>query len=310
MHNRLPPLNALRAFEAAGRLLSMREAADELSVTPAAISHQIKALEEYFGRPLLHRSARSIRLSEAGATLLPYLNEGLEQWRAGCQLLTKIEKNSPLVISSSPIFASKWLMPRLQDFNAKHPEITVRVDGTLNLTNFADDDVNAVIRFGSGPYNDLYAEQMLHEKVVAICSPSLLKGEHSVSNPDNLRHHTLIHTDWNVGGATQPDWNMWAKTAGLDDFDTSRGPIVTSDALAIEAAINGGGLALVLKALVAREIREGTLIAPFDLTLISDHWYWFICPKKNLKRPKVKAFRDWIMHTVEHEKSFTGEKNR
>ncbi len=301
MHTPLPPLNALRAFEAAARLLSMRAAAEELSVTPAAISHQIKGLEEYFGQILLHRSVRSIRLSEAGATLLPYLTEGLAQWRTGCELLTKIEENSPLVVSSSPIFASKWLMPRLQDFNAEYPDINVRVDGTLNLTNFAEDGVDAVIRFGSGPYDDLHAEQMLHEKVVAVCSPALLEGKHSVAKLENLRHHTLIHTDWNVGGATQPDWSMWVKTAGLDDVDTSRGPTVTSDNLAIEAAINGGGLTLVLETLVAREIREGTLIAPFDLTLTSDHWYWFICPPNNLKRPKVKAFRDWIIRTVERE---------
>jgi len=298
MQFRLPPLNALRAFEAAGRCGSMSAAASELAVTPAAISHQIKALEEYFGFPLFSRSVRSIRLTDQGAALLPYLSEGLELWTQGCRKLSTIDDETPLVISSAPVFAGKWLVRRLPEFNRLHPQITVRLDGSLSLADFASDGVDVSIRFGTGPYRDLHAERLVNEDVTPICSPALLTGAHSLRRPADLAHHTLLHVDWYSAAGTQPDWAMWLKAAGADNVDASKGPVFTSDVLAVEAAINGGGVALVSEFLVREDIDKGRLVKPFDLILPSNHWYWFVCPKANLERPKVRAFRDWLIFAI------------
>ncbi len=298
MPSRLPPLNALRAFEAAGRRASMSAAAEELAVTPAAVSHQIKTLEEHFRFPLFHRGVRSIRLTDRGAALLPYLTEGLELWKQGCRNLEALDDDAPLVISSAPVFAGKWLVRRLSEFNTLHPDISVRLDGSLSITNFAGDGVDVAIRFGTGPYPGLHAEALVAEDVIPVCSPSLLKGRHPLLTPDDLVHHTLIHVDWFAAAGTQPDWAMWLKTAGVKAPGSLKGPVMTSDSLAVEAAINAGGVALVSEFLVGQDLASGRLIKPFDLVLPSDHWYWFVCPGEYLERANVKAFRDWLVAAV------------
>ena len=298
---RLPPLNALRAFEVAGRRGSMSAAADELAVTPAAISHQIKVLEECFGFPLFSRSVRSIRLTDRGAALLPYLSEGLKLWEEGCRQLATLDNETPLVISSAPVFAGKWLVRRLSDFNKLHPDITVRLDGSLSIANFSSDGVDASIRFGTGPYPELHAEPLVNEDVAPVCSPAILEGPHTLDVPADLEHHTLLHVDWFAAADTQPDWAMWLRTADVHNVDASRGPVFTSDSLAVEAAINSGGVALVSEFLVREDLARGRLIKPFDLVLPSNHWYWFVCPKENMERPKVRAFRDWLVAAVKDE---------
>lgn len=299
MARRLPPLNALRAFEAAGRRASMSAAADELAVTPAAVSHQIKTLEEYFGIPLFHRAVRSIRLTDRGAALLPYLSEGLESWAEGCAKVQALDDSAPLVISSAPVFAGKWLVRHLWNFNTLYPDITVRLDGSLSIADFSTDGVDAAIRFGTGPYPDLHADALVNEDVIPVCSPTLLEGEHPLRTPEDLKHHTLIHVDWYAAAGTQPDWNMWLRTAGVSGVDGTKGPVVTSDSLAVEGALNGGGVVLVSEFLVRQDLEGGRLIKPFDLVLPSSHRYWFVCPPEHLERPKVRAFRDWIVAAIE-----------
>lgn len=301
MARRLPPLNALRAFEAAGRRASMSAAADELAVTPAAVSHQIKTLEDYFGVDLFHRSVRSIRLTDRGAALLPYLSEGLDLWVEGCRKLEALDKDAPLVISSAPVFAGKWLVRHLWEFNNVHPDITVRLDGSLALVDFNDDGVDGAIRFGTGPYEGLHADPLMNEDVVPVCAPELLEGDHPIKRPEDLAHHTLIHVDWYAAAGTQPDWNMWLRTAGVEGVDGSKGPVVTSDTLAVEAAMNAGGVVLVSEFLVRPDLEAGRLVKPFDLVLPSKHWYWFVCPPEHLERPKVRAFRDWLVAAVAKE---------
>lgn len=298
MPRRLPPLNALRAFEAAGRRASMSAAAEELGVTPAAVSHQIKALEEYFNTALFHRTVRSIRLTDSGAALLPYLSEGLELWIQGCRTLEVLYNDAPLVISSAPVFAGKWLVRWLANFNEIHPDITVRLDGSLSIANFNNDGVDAAIRFGTGPYPGLHADPLVKEDVIPVCAPALLEGKHPIHNPEDLAHHTLIHVDWYAAAGTQPDWAMWLKTAGVEGVNASKGPVVTSDSLAVEAAMNGGGVVLVSQFLVRQDLASGRLVKLFDLSLASNHWYWFVCPPENLERPKVLAFRDWLVASV------------
>lgn len=308
MPRRLPPLNALRAFEAAGRRSSMSAAADELSVTPAAISHQIKTLEDYFGVSLFHRAVRSVRLTDSGAALLPYLSDGMDLWAEGCRKLGALDDASPLVISSAPVFAGKWLVRWLSNFNAIHPDITVRLDGALTLANFTSDGVDGAIRFGTGPYPGLHTDPLVNEDVVPVCSPMLLEGEHPLRTPDNLIHHTLIHVDWNEIAGTQPDWAMWLRTAGVNGVDPTKGPVMTSDGLAVEGALDGGGVVLVSEFLVRQDLLKGRLVKPFDLVLPSSHWYWFVCPPENLERPKVRAFRDWLVETVGND-SAPGDKS-
>ncbi len=301
MSRRLPPLNALRAFEAAGRRASMSAAADELAVTPAAVSHQIKTLEDYFGIALFHRAVRSIRLTDRGAALLPYLSEGLDLWAEGCRKLQALDDNAPLVISSAPVFAGKWLVRRLTDFNSHYPDITVRLDGNLSIADFTTDGVDAAIRFGTGPYPGLHSDPLVNEDVAPICSPALMEGAHPLRTPEDLAHHTLIHVDWYAAAGTQPDWTMWLRTAGVDGVDGTKGPVVTSDSLAVEAAMDGGGVVLVSEFLVRQDLDRGRLVKPFDLVLPSSHWYWFVCPPEHLERPKVRAFRDWLVEAVGNE---------
>lgn len=309
MPSRLPPLNALRAFEAAGRRASMSAAAEELAVTPAAISHQIKILEEHFRFPLFHRGIRSIRLTERGAALLPYLSEGLELWKQGCRDVETLDDNAPLVISSAPVFAGKWLVRRLSEFNALHPDVTVRLDGTLSVASFSGDGVDAAIRFGTGPYPGLHAEALVTEDVIPVCAPSLLQGKHPLLTPQDLAHHTLIHVDWFAAAGTQPDWSMWLKTAGVSGVNGLKGPVMTSDSLAVEAAINAGGVALVSEFLVRQDLDSGRLVKPFDLVLPSDHRYWFVCPEENLSRPNVRAFRDWLVSAVHDDPAATNRQD-
>jgi LysR family glycine cleavage system transcriptional activator len=174
----------------------------------------------------------------------------------------------------------------------------VRLDGSLAIVNFAGDGVDAAIRFGTGPYPGLHADQLVSEDVIPVCSPALLEGDHPLLAPHDLAHHTLIHVDWFAAAGTQPDWAMWLKTAGVSLPNANRGPVMTSDSLAVEAAINAGGVALVSEFLVRQDLESGRLIKPFDLVLPSDHWYWFVCPPDHLERPGVRAFRDWLVAAV------------
>ncbi|NQV43920.1 MAG: LysR family transcriptional regulator, partial [Rhodospirillales bacterium] len=276
----------------------MSAAADELAVTPAAVSHQIKTLEEYFGVALFHRAVRSIRLTDRGAALLPFLSEGLDLWAAGCRKLSALEDDAPLVISSAPVFAGKWLVRHLADFNAHYPDITVRLDGSLSVVDFNTDDVDAAIRFGTGPYPGLHSDALVNEDVIPVCAPELQNGAHPLLTPDDLAYHTLIHVDWYAAAGTQPDWTMWLKTAGVTGVEGSKGPVVTSDSLAVEAALNGGGVVLVSEFLVRHDLESGRLVKPFDLMLPSNHWYWFVCPPENLERPKILTFRDWLIAAI------------
>ncbi len=296
---RLPPLNSLRAFEAAARLGSMIEAANVLSVTPAAISHQVKTLEDFLGIKLFVRKVRAIELTEQGSVLLPYLNDGFNALAEGCARLVDVETNAPLVLSSSPAFAAKWLMPNLVDFNTQHPDITIRLDGTLSVVDFEKGDVDAALRFGEGPYPNLHADSLAYEDVVPVCSPELQNGKFPIREVEDLAKHTLIHIDWFAAPGMQTDWPMWLTLAEVDTIiDGTKGPVVTSDSLAVEAAVNSAGVALVSEFLVKRELASGRLVKPFDLMLSSNFRYWFVCPPEHLKRPRVAAFRHWLLDTI------------
>jgi len=295
MKRRLPSLNALRAFEAAARLGRVNGAAEELNVTPAAVSHQIKSLEEYFGVSLFRRSVRRISLTRAGETLLPQVTDGFDQLAAACKLLLSEEETGILTVSAPPTLAAKWLVQRLQDFNMRHPEISVRLDGSVGLTRFEEDDVDVAIRFGAGPYEDLHAEPLIAETVLAVCAPSLLNGDKPLKTPEDLAHHTLLHVDWQSKSGAKVDWTMWLKLAGVEHIDGRRGPQFNSEHLSLATAVEGHGIALVGEVHARDELASGRVVQLFDLVLPTEFHYWLVCPPQYLDRPKVKAFRDWIV---------------
>lgn len=299
MSRELPPLNGLRAFEAAARHLSFQKAAEELFVTPAAISHQVKGLEERLGAPLFVRLTRALKLTETGAAALPMIGDGLDLLTQGWRRMRADEDSGFLTVSISPTIAANWVVPRLPTFTDAHPDVRVRMDTTLGLADFTTDGVDIAIRFGPGDYPGLTADCLMNEEIIAVCSPKLVDGDRPIRKPEDLAHHTLLHTDW-VSAIPQPDWRMWLTTTGVEDtVDWRRGPLFNVHAVALTAAIDGQGVALSTRFVVQDLLDDGKLVAPFDVTLHSSYNYWIVYPPANIRRAKVRAFRDWLLAEAE-----------
>ena len=192
----LPPLNALRAFESAGRHLSFTKAAAELNVTPAAVSHQVKALEELLGVPLFRRLTRALRLTDAGRAALPTLSQGFDTLAQGVEQVRAHSESGVLTVSVSPSFGAMWLVPRLERFRIRHPDIEIRIDGTDRLVDPGRGDADVALRYGPGGYKGVRVDRLFGQVNTPVCSPALLRGEHPLRRPDDLRHHTLLHIDW------------------------------------------------------------------------------------------------------------------
>jgi LysR family transcriptional regulator, glycine cleavage system transcriptional activator len=300
MARNLPPLNSLRAFEAAARHLSFTKAAEELHVTPAAISHQIKGLEDQLGVPLFRRLTRALRLTEAGQAALPPLRDGFDRLADAVDLLRAHEESGALTVSVGPSFAAKWLVPRLDRLRAAHPDLEVRLDATDQLADFQRDNVDLAIRYGNGKYPGLEVERLLSEEIFPVCSPKLRDGPKPLAQPDDLRHHTLIHLDWDLEDVNAPNWRMWLLAAGIHDIDFTRGPVFSMMSLALQAAIEGHGVALASSVLVAGDLAAGRLVVPFDLSVCDpvDFAYHIVVPKRTANLPKVAAFRSWLRSEI------------
>ena len=297
MARRLPPLNALRAFESAGRHLSFTKAAAELSVTPAAISHQVKALEELLEVPLFRRLTRALRLTDAGQAALPTISQGFDKLAQGVEQMRAHCESGVLTISVSPSFGAMWLMPRLEHFRSRHPDIEIRIDGTDRLVDLARDVADVALRYGPGGYNGVRLDCLFSPVNTPVCSPALLSGEHPLRQPDDLRHHTLLHVDWKDAEAS---WRMWLLAAGLHDIDPTRGPRFTMENMAVQAALDGHGVALIGDILVADDLAAGRLVRPFDPSLSTPltFSYYLLSAKDSAEQPKVAAFRDWLLEEV------------
>ena len=289
-----PPLNALRAFEAAGRHLSFTKAAAELNVTPAAISHQVKALEELLEVPLFRRLTRALRLTEAGQAALPVLGQGFDKLAQAVEQIRSHCESGVLTISVSPSFGGMWLLPRLERFRNRHPDIEIRIDGTDRLVDLARDDVDVAVRYGPGGYEGVRADRLFGQRNTPVCSPALLEGAHPLRRPEDLRHHTLLHIDWTEAEAT---WRMWLLAAGLHEIDPARGPRFNMESMAIQSAVDGHGVALVGELLVADHLAAGRLVRPFDQSLSTPLTFAFflLSAKDRADVPKIAAFRDWLM---------------
>ena len=293
----LPPLNALRAFEAAARHMSFSKAAEELHVTPAAISQQIRALEDLAGVKLFRRLTRSLLLTDAGQAALPAMSEGLDRLADGYRAMRRQEEAGVLTVSVGPSLGAKWLVPRLEGFQARHPDISIRIDASVRLVDFRRDDVDVAIRYGAGGYDGLTAHCLMSEFVAPVCSPALMAGDRPLRRPEDLRHHTLLHAQWRMQHAFAPNWRMWLLAAGLADVEADRGPQFSEDSLVAQAAIAGQGVALLGRAVVAADLRAGLLAYPFGAPdgVGEGYCYFVVYPEADATRPKVRAFTDWVL---------------
>lgn len=301
MHKSLPSLSALRAFEAAARHLSFTNAASELNVTPGALSHQIRGLEEILGIQLFERRTRAIALTPEGKLLYPGLQAGFGLIRDAVAGVRATSENRALTISTPPGLTAKWLVSRLYRFTDAHPEIDVRVSSSAATANFSTDGVDIAIRSLPLPRDEdpnLSYEELIRATVVPVCSPKLLAKFGPLDADNGLKRVPLIHDDSLVGKTGFPTWADWFSTAGLDAGDVGRGLRFTSADHALDAALEGAGLLLTHTILAYDDLHSGRLLMPFDIALPSKRAYHFVAPKSKLKHPAVTAFRDWLRNEV------------
>ncbi|MBL8708973.1 MAG: transcriptional regulator GcvA [Rhodospirillaceae bacterium] len=295
---RLPPLKAVRYFECAARHLSFTKAADELAVTHSAISHQIKALEEWLGVLLFERGARALSLTEAGRRYLPPVRSAFQLLAESAAELRAFPGAGPLTVSALPSLTSKWLVPRLHDFQMRHPEIEVRISATDRLDPVGEGDVDIGIRYGRGLWPGVEAELLLQDEVFPICSPNLLTGSAPLREPKDLVGFKLI-SDMDWRRAHFDFWPRWLSEAGVPGLELKTNLTFNYSNLMIQAAIDGLGVALGNTMLAGDDIKSGRLVQPFQQTVKLDTGYYLIYGKGALRQTKVKAFRDWIVAQIE-----------
>jgi len=294
---RLPPLNALRAFEAAARHLSFKAAAQELNVTPAAISQQIRALEEECGTPLFRRLTRALELTETGRAAAPVVGDAFARLHEGAEILRRPQMSRIVTVSTAPSFGAKWLLPRLERFRARHPDLDVRIDATDAPADFAGDGVDVALRYGRGSYPGLTSECLMGQTTFPVCSPALIEAGPPLACPQDLRHHTLLHVEWARLTENAPNWRMWLRAARVDGVDAERGPRFSYESMALAAAIEGQGVALAGNVLVAGDLAAGRLVRPFapDIAQETAFCFYVVYPPDRADEPRVRAFRDWVM---------------
>lgn len=290
----LPPLNALRAFEATARHLSFSRAATELHVTPAALSHQIKGLEDFLGVRLFERKARSIALTDAGRQLYPGLHSAFLQIRQAVASLERLQNDRVLVISAPPGFTAKWLAPRLYRFLIANPDIDARISSSMTIVDFGADGVDVAVRNTRGPFDGLVVDKLIDIHMLPVVSPRYLDQIGALTAPADLLKATLIHDDSLLGLADIPTWADWFRAAGFDHPQLDRGLRFNSADHALDAAVEGAGVLLGHRTLAYDDLRTGRLVAPFDITLKTGRAFHFVCPIGSEARPKVAAFRTWI----------------
>ncbi|HEX2338695.1 MAG TPA: transcriptional regulator GcvA [Hyphomicrobiaceae bacterium] len=297
MRRPLPPLNSLRAFEATARHLSFSKAAEELHVTPAALSHQIRGLEDLLGLKLFLRRPRSIELTEAARLIQPGIRTAFESLRVAMDQLDQGRRDRVLVVSSTPGLTAKWLVPRLYRFLAEHPDIDTRITASVGYANFATDGVDIGIRLSSGAHPDLYVEKLSDEWLLPLCSPRLLEADPPLRRAADLPRFNLIQID--LPGIV-PSWADWMQLAGIEGIDTRRGLRLNVADHALDAASEGAGVVLGYKVVASHDLALGRLVAPFGPEIpVPGRSYYFVCPKGEEKRPAIKAFRDWVFAEIE-----------
>jgi LysR family transcriptional regulator, glycine cleavage system transcriptional activator len=290
----LPSLNGLRAFEAAARHLSFTRAAAELHVTQTAISHQIRRLEAQLGMRLFTRGSRALSLTQEAQGYLPAVRAAFEDLHAATARLLRPNRDQLLTVSTMASLAAKWLLPRLAGFQAAHPGIEVRISTSSHLIDLRREEVDVAIRYGRGRWAGLRAQWLMAEDIFPVCSPALLKGKHPLRRPADLAHHTLLHA-----GVSRDDWQLWLTAAGLPTTMASP-PGLTFDLslMAVQAAIDGLGVALGRTPFVEADIAAGRLVVPFDVKLPAEAGFYVVAPEETADTPKIAVFRDWLTASV------------
>jgi LysR family glycine cleavage system transcriptional activator len=287
----------LRAFEAAARHLSFTLAASELNVTQTAISHQIRRLEEELGIRLFIRQNRALALTPEARDYLPGVRAAFNDLRLATDRLLRKDDDKVLTVSTLASLAAKWLLPRLTDFQEAHPGIDVRITTSTSLVDFQRDDVDAAIRYGRGQWPGLRADWLMADELFPVCSPSLLRGDKPLRQPEDLRGYPLLHTS----NANSDDWRLWLTAAGLP-ADIARQPGITFDMIfmTIQAAIDGIGVAMGRTSYVSDDIAKGRLVVPFKIALPADAGFYLVSPEGRREAPKLAAFRQWMIAATQN----------
>ena len=289
MRPRLPPLNNLKAFEAAARHESFTRAAEELCVTQGAVSQQVKALEEGLGLKLFNRERQRLVITEAGRDYLAVVRDALDRIAVGTERLLQRQNAGVLTVSTSPDFAAKWLVHRLGHFAEAHSGIDLRISATLHHVDFAREDVDLAVRHGDGNWPGLDVARLSAEQLFPVCSPKLLAGRNRLTKPADVLKFPLIHVD------DRKDWTRWLEAAGVTGTELSHGPVLNRVSMAIDAAVDGQGIVLARVTLAATDLISGRLLRPLAEELRLSKAYWIICPKATAALPKIVTFRDWLL---------------
>jgi LysR family transcriptional regulator, glycine cleavage system transcriptional activator len=293
VRRRLPSLNALKAFEATARHESFTRAADELCVTQAAVSQQVKSLEAELGVRLFRRERQRLRITDAGRFYQDAVRDAFDRLALGTERLLQRQKSGVLTLTTSPNFASKWLVHRLRRFSEAHPEIDLRISASTHHVDFAREEIDLAIRHGNGHWPGMHVTRLCAETLFPVCSPKLMAGRHALRAPRDVTRHTLLHTN------TTDEWADWLGKAGVEGVDLERGIVFNQASMAIDAAVDGQGIALARSALAAADLLSGRLVRPFTESLEAPYAYWIVCPRSTAELPKISTFREWLLKEAE-----------
>lgn len=290
---RLPPLNALRAFEATARLEGIQKASEELHVTHGAISRHVKQLEDWLGVTLFDRSQRNIRLNPAGKVYLDSIASALAQIETASQQVQHLKPGNTLGLATTHSFATKWLMNKLPDFYKNHPEIDVWISLDQKRTNFEQAGIDIAIRMGAGPWPDRHCVALMTDRLIPVCSPQLIEGGNRLASVEDLEHHTLLHD-------LDPDaqWSRWFSEHFPDCSVVEHGPRYTSADILLSSAMSGQGIALVSEVLAAEDLAQGRLIQPLPQSVALGDYFWLVMPVGNQQDPLINTFREWLFTQV------------
>ncbi|WED27343.1 transcriptional regulator GcvA [Vibrio sp. DW001] len=289
MSRRLPPLNSLKVFEAAARHLSFTRAAEELFVTQAAVSHQIKSIEEFLGLKLFRRRNRSLLLTEEGQSYFLDIKDIFSAIAEATDKVLERSEKGALTISLPPSFAIQWLVPRLADFNQQEPDIDVRIKAVDSDDNFLTDDVDVAIYYGRGSWPGLRIDKLYQEYLIPLCSPSLLMSTKSLTGLTDLKNHTLLHD------TSRKEWKQFVRNNAIEGVNVNHGPIFSHSTMVLQAAIHGQGVALGNNVLAQPELDAGRLVSPFDEVLLSKNAFYVVCHESQADTGRIATFRDWMI---------------
>ena len=297
---RLPPLNAVRAFEAAARLNGFAKAAQELNVTPAAVSHQVKLLEEHLGLQLFNRLPRGLEITSAGQELLPDVSRGFAHLSRAVGAVSGGQLAGKLTVNAAPSFATLWLAPRLSSFTEAYPDIQLRLLASERGPNLNLGQVDVRLPYSIGKFPGLKAKLLMPDTIFPVCSPSLL-NQKPLRRFSDLREHTLLHDIDTGSDEPTMTWARWLRDAGIEPGPSARHIEFGNSILLTEAAVQGQGVALGRSSLVRSHLETGRLVRPFKVSRPGDYAHYFVTTEAGAERPRVKVFLDWLEREVRND---------